>query len=430
MNPALEILPWEYNIDFRPQNVEMKRYFIQQLPEDATPLLTWENGKSFEIDGLQGYLRDYSLNQVGPAEVTDAQIAAARGRNMKIYSKADTFASWQYGTIPYLPFPFQWYERYKALEKYGVNGTLESWSSGYTPNFMTHLRAWTCWSDAPPFEDLLKQTAAHLFGSANTELALTAWDHFSRAIRLVLDTGPNFGTNNAVGNPIFLQEPPLRTMTFTHSWTDHDKWTGYLGAQINPYWPFTVTRMVFYPDFTNKANMAEIYARGATGVETGSETKLLPLFLKYLGLANEQMEQGLHLYREAALRSRSPNERVPSGSGDRRTDSANDPERFGYPRIRRPAATIRGRTRPRKTFRNAGQDGTDSPRGIERTELALIAARRDSRLGFQFEQDYVHTPYSLRENWKACTKPWNSKYPRDEQQSLNGRQMNFNSWED
>ena len=34
---------------------------------------------------------------------------------------------------------------------------------------------------------------------------------------------------------------------------------------------------------------------------------------------------------------------------------------------------------------------------IARTELSLLAATRDSRLGFQFEQDYVYTPYSLRE---------------------------------
>jgi 23S rRNA A2030 N6-methylase RlmJ len=34
---------------------------------------------------------------------------------------------------------------------------------------------------------------------------------------------------------------------------------------------------------------------------------------------------------------------------------------------------------------------------IVRTELSLLAAARDSRLGFQFEQDYVYTPYSLRE---------------------------------
>jgi hypothetical protein len=34
---------------------------------------------------------------------------------------------------------------------------------------------------------------------------------------------------------------------------------------------------------------------------------------------------------------------------------------------------------------------------IARTELSLVAATRDSRLGFQFECDYVYTPYSLRQ---------------------------------
>lgn len=34
---------------------------------------------------------------------------------------------------------------------------------------------------------------------------------------------------------------------------------------------------------------------------------------------------------------------------------------------------------------------------IARTELSLLAADRDSRLGFQFECDYVYSPYSLQE---------------------------------
>ena len=38
---------------------------------------------------------------------------------------------------------------------------------------------------------------------------------------------------------------------------------------------------------------------------------------------------------------------------------------------------------------------------IARTELSLLAATRDSRLGFQFEQDYVYTPYSLREKLES-----------------------------
>ena len=64
---------------------------------------------------------------------------------MKVYSKVDAFASWQFGTIPYLPCPNQWYDRYLALEKFEIKGTLESWSSGYKPNFISEIRAWSCW---------------------------------------------------------------------------------------------------------------------------------------------------------------------------------------------------------------------------------------------------------------------------------------------
>ncbi|HPO13960.1 MAG TPA: hypothetical protein PLI09_10980 [Candidatus Hydrogenedentes bacterium] len=398
VNPTIEILPWEYNIDFRPENVEMKLYFIQQLPDNTIPFLTWENGKRFELDGMKGYLRDYSLNQIGPAEVTEAQIAEARLRNMKVYSKADTFAAWQFGTIPYLPFPYQWYKRYQALEKFGVNGTMESHSSGYTPNFMTEFRAWTCWSDAPSADELLGAIAARIFGFEQKELVLKAWDHFSQAIRLVPDTGPNMGTNNAIGNPLFFQQPSLRTTTFKHSWVDYDKWLGYFGGQVNPYWPFTVERMVFYPDFSNQTNRAELYARSATGVEVTPETKVLPVFLKYLRQASDQMEEGLKPYRAAALaspeskRQQAVREVVVAEQLQRMMQS--DAAVLAFEDLRLQHAAEQD---AQKAGAILDRMETIAREEIARTERSLLAATRDSRLGFQFEQDYVYTPYSLRE---------------------------------
>ncbi len=424
VNPALEILPWEYNIDFRPGNVAMKRYFIQQLPAGSIPLLTWENGKSFELDGMKGHLRDYSLNQIGPAEVTEAQIAEARARNMKVYSKADTFAAWQFGTSPYLPFPYQWYERYKALEAHGVNGTLESHSSGYTPNMMTGLRAWYCWTDAPPFEALLGAVAARTFGDAQKDLVLQAWDHFSQAIRLVPDTGPNMGTNNAVGNPLFFREPPLRTTTFTHSWTDHQKWMGYFGAEVNPYWPFTVSRMVFYPDFTNRVNNAELYARSATGVEVGRETKVLPVFLDYLRRAADEMELGLRLYREAALASPEPRRReavrevVVAEQLQRMMLSDGAVLEFEDLRLQQAAEPD-----PGKAEAILDRMETILQEEIARTERALLAASRDSRLGFQFEQDYVYTPYSLREKLEHLRETAETHLPERRRELSAARQL-------
>jgi hypothetical protein len=412
IDPLIEILPWEYNIDFRPEKADLKSYFIKQLPEKTIPLLTWENGKSFELDGMKGYLRDYSLSQIGPAEVTDAQIDEAHKRGMKVFSKVDTFASWQFGTIPYLPCPQQWYNRYMALERYQVKGTLESWSSGYKPNFISELRTWTCWSDAPTMEELLGAVAARIFGKEEKANVIKAWENFSQAIQLVPDTGPNMGTNNAVGNPLFFKEPPLRTCTYHHSWTDFDKWMGYLGVQLNPYWPFTVTRMVFYPDFTDKTNKAEEYARSATGIEADEKTKLLPVFLRYMKQAADKMEEGLKLYRKAALsgpeskRPQAVREVVVAEQLHRMLQSDCAVLEFEDLRLKQAAE---------KDMKKRGgildQMQIILRDEIGRTELSLLAATRDSRLGFQFEQDYVYTPYSLKEKLGILHETLNKHLP-------------------
>jgi hypothetical protein len=412
INPLIEILPWEYNIDFRPEKAELKSYFIKQLPEKTIPLLTWENGKSFELDGMKGYLRDYSLSQVGPAEVTDAQIIEAKKRGMRIFSKVDTFASWQFGTIPYLPCPQQWYKRYLALEKYGVKGTLESWSSGYKPNFISELRAWTCWSDAPPMEELLSTMAARIFGEEGKVNAVKAWECFSEAIQLVPDTGPNMGTNNAVGNPLFFQVPQLRTNTYYYSWTDFDKWMGYFGGELNPYWPFTVSRMVFYPDFTDKTNKAEEYTRNATGIEADKKIKFLPVFLRYMNQAADKMEEGLKLYRETALKSpeskrtQAVREVVVAEQLHRMMQSDCAILEFEDLRLKQAEENdIKKKEKLLERMENIVRDE------IVRTELSLVAATRDSRLGFQFEQDYVYTPYSLKEKLGVLKETLNNQLP-------------------
>jgi hypothetical protein len=418
VNPAIEILPWEYNIDFRPSNVDMKRYFIKQLPHDTIPLLTWENGKSFEIDGLKGYLRDYAISQTGPAEVTQAQIEEARKRGMKVYTNADTFVCGaQFQTVPYQPFNYQWIERYKAMEKFGVNGTLESWTTGFNPNFMTEIRSWYCWSDAPSAGELFGDIASRIFGKDNRELVLKAWDLFSQAIRLVPDTGPTMGTSNAVGNPIFFREPPARTATFIHSWTDHQMWMGYLGGGINQYWPFTVSRLVFYPDFTNRTNKAENYARSTSGIQADNETAVLPVFLKYLKLAAGKMEEGLKHYREAALncpagkRENAVREVVIAEQLLRMMQSESSILEFEDLRLQffmeKDGRTASG------IIDNLEKIVKDE---IERTVLSLIAARHDSRLGFQQECDYVYTPYSLQEKLKILQNVLDKELPAAREQ--------------
>ncbi|MBQ2632515.1 MAG: hypothetical protein IJG13_22780 [Kiritimatiellae bacterium] len=405
VNPATEILPWEYNINFRPENAGVKRYFIRQLPKGTIPLLSWENGKLLELDDFRGWVRDYSVSQVGPAEVTRAQIEEARRRRMKVYVNGDTFVCGaQLQTVPYHPFPYQWHERYRAMERHGVNGTMESWSQGYSPNLMTEFRSWYCWSDAPGVDDLLAAIASREFGVENSASVLKAWRLFSEAIRLVPDTGPYMGTSNAIGNPIFFREPPLRTATFTHSWSydptpmaEMDKADG-----LNPYWPFTYARMVFVPDFENKVNRAENYARFVSGVETDRDRPFLPVFLKYLRLAADKFEAGMKLYRAAALASPTAKRRtalrevVVAEQLQRMLES--DRAILEFEALRLKLAAEKDAQAAKALL---GRMEAILREEIERTERSLLAATRDSRLGFQQESDYVYTPYSLQEKLKS-----------------------------
>jgi len=419
INPRIEILPWEYNIDFRPGRVALKRYIIGLLPKETIPLLTWENGKEFELDGLHGYLRDYSISQIGPAEVARGQIAEAKSRGMRVYCKVDTFATWQFGTTPYLPCPQQWHRRYDALAKSRIDGTLETWSNGYKPNFIAELRAWSCWSDAPPWDDLLTSTAHRIFGPGSTEKVRTAWKHFSQAIQLVPDTGPSMGTNFAVANPLFFEQPPPRIMLMNHAWWDMKKWGHPItGTKLNPYWPYTHTRMVFYPDFTNRSNRAESYARawsGIGGIESRAALRkrpVLPVFLKYLNLAADELETGLADYRQAAWaappskRSRALKEVLLVEQMQRMLRSLHAVLEFEDLRFRLAKTTDR-QTAGKMLDRMAKILAQEQ----QRTNGSYETARRDSRLGYECEQDYVYRPYVLGEKLRLLRETLDKQLP-------------------
>jgi hypothetical protein len=216
------------------------------------------------------------------------------------------------------------------------------------------------------------------------------------------------GTNNAIGNPLFFKEPQARTATFSHSWTEQDK-----VLKVNPYWPFTVSRMVFYPDFTNKINKAERYARNATGLrDVDKNTKVLSVFLKYLKRASGKMEEGLKLYRHAAgqapeaKREQAIREVVVAEQLQRMMQSDYAILQFEDLRLQ-----LAKEQQGEKAGLIIDQMESIVHDEIDRTKLSLLAATRDARLGYQFEQDYVYTPYSLREKLKVLQETLEFQLP-------------------
>ena len=179
---------------------------------------------------------------------------------------------------------------------------MESWSYGFKPNWIAELRAWYSWSDAPPLDQIAAGYRAARVRPGSRGAGFEAWDHFSEAIRLVPDTGSTMGTNCAVAQPFFFEKPKqARTRTLEHSWQDQGLWMGRAG--INPYWPYVFTPWyLLWPDFSNKTNVAENYARPFT----------LPTFTKYLLIAADEMEKGLELIGAQRSMRRRPNSTAPS----------------------------------------------------------------------------------------------------------------------
>jgi hypothetical protein len=385
LNPAIEILPWDYNIDFRPDQIEIKQYVIDELPRNTIPLVSFENGKSIRFDGESGYLRDYAISEIGPSEVAAAQIERAKKKGMRgIYANADTWSSQQFGTFPHLPFPQQWYKRYRALEENGIDGTLESWTPGFKPNFVAEMRAWYSWTNAPALDDLLRQIARRDFGRGSEDLAVNAWKQFSTAIGIVPDTGPTAGGNNAVANPLFFEQPESHIMTLQHSFLDHEHWRKATG--VNPYWPYAPANYLIYPDFTNRVNVAERYAKPFS----------LQVLEKYLSAAADQMEKGLEDYRHAALYA--PARKRPNAL--REVLLAEQIER-----MLRSSQAVLAFEDSRFHLMNS-HDASERTRRLNhmseilkeeiiRTRSSLETARRDSRLGYAWEQDYLYWPEVL-----------------------------------
>jgi hypothetical protein len=198
---------------------------------------------------------------------------------------------------------------------------------------------------------------------------------------MIPDTGPTSGGNNAVANPLFFEEPESHIMTLKHSFWDQKDWMD--AANANPYWPYVFRDYLFYPDFANRTNHAEQYAKPFS----------IKVFTRQLQLAADGMEKGLESYRKAALYA-PPSKKL---NAFREVLLAEQVQRM----IESNKAIVEFedlRFRLAKTTDQSERVGildrmTEILEAeLMRTEASLETARRDSRLGYEWENDYMYWP--------------------------------------
>ncbi len=171
-NADADIIFWTYNWGHRSEGERVK--LIENLPEGISLQATFEMYDFFKRDGMALYNADYTVSAVGPSGYFRSEAQAAKKRNIRLYSMTNTGGlTWDFGTVPYLPFPYQWIKRYKemdkARDKWGLCGIMESHHYGFYPSFISKLSKWSFSYPQIEHELVLKDVLISEFGEENYE---------------------------------------------------------------------------------------------------------------------------------------------------------------------------------------------------------------------------------------------------------------------
>jgi hypothetical protein len=182
---------------------------------------------------------------------------------------------------------------------------------------------------------------------------------------------------------------------------------------------FHAGKFTFIPDFSGRENMAERYARQRTGVARMAEpgqlegVSVLSVFQKLTLEAADELEAGLRHYREAARlapeskRQGAFREVLLVEQMQRTLRSSHAILAFEDLRFR-----LAKNESDRSELRRLVDEMVRILREeISRTEASLETARRDSRIGYELEMDYVYGPHVLEEKLEMLRRTMDREIP-------------------
>ena len=183
-SPEADIVFWTYNFGYAPEKERLE--LISKLPEDITLLVTYEMFETDRTHGIKSVCMDYSISLTGPGTVFRGEAAAAAKRGIKLYTMSNTAGTtWDFGTIPYVPVPFQWSKRHDSMldaaDKWGLCGLMEGHHYGFYPSFISELAKWRFWLPAVDANEMIKKIAVRDFGKAAAPYAVKAWKIWSES---------------------------------------------------------------------------------------------------------------------------------------------------------------------------------------------------------------------------------------------------------
>jgi len=218
-DPNVEVSFSTYNWGYAP--FELRRHFLQVFPKELAVGMPFENFKVKKEDGLSRPIMDYTISEPEPGYyfLSEAEEAHRNGLSCAVISNT-AGATWDFGTVPYVPVPYCWIRRLRALndalEKWNVNRYYETHHYGWQPNVVTELcKRYFVNPQETDLEALLEKLAVMYYGKEAAPAVLETWKLWSDAMEFYVAsnedqygpwrTGPSY--------PFIFQPNITRTMS-------------------------------------------------------------------------------------------------------------------------------------------------------------------------------------------------------------------------
>ncbi len=193
VEPNADIVFWTYNWGGRPKEARIK--LIESLPTDISLQVTFEMFERMNIGSSNSVVADYTISFPGPGQYFLSEAEAAKKRGIKLYAMTNTAGrTWDFGVVPYFPYPGLWNERNSKLvefnEKYGLCGIMETHHFGFTPSFIAKLATGTFTEGTESYEKRL-EAYAKLFSEEEYKTVLDALNDLDEGHRNYVASNEN-----------------------------------------------------------------------------------------------------------------------------------------------------------------------------------------------------------------------------------------------
>lgn len=193
-NPQADIIFCTYNWGYVDE--ENRLALIRNLPTDISLLVTYEAHEPVEREGRKHSIWDYTISFEGPGQYFVSEAKEAKKRGIPLYAITNTGGlTWDIGTIPYDPVPYQWMKRYEtmrhAYENWGLCGTMDSHHYGFYPSFISDLSKQAFYAPTPNLDEALRNIAVRDFSEETADDVLEAWKCFSEGFYWMIPTDPD-----------------------------------------------------------------------------------------------------------------------------------------------------------------------------------------------------------------------------------------------